>query len=102
MVSPQSGHEASKWPSTFRAARMPKASYAQFPYHCRPAARTRYAVGAAENGLAILILLVPASRTSACASCKRRHLERTSFALEPDALAIFAAVGARFSARNRP
>ena len=39
--SPQSGHDVSIRPSSCRAAHMPKASQAQFPYHHRPAARTR-------------------------------------------------------------
>lgn len=33
--APQSGHVLETWPSTCRAAGMPKASHAQFPYHQR-------------------------------------------------------------------
>ena len=53
------------------STQMPKASHAQFPYHERPPASTRYGVGTAENGFAIRIS--SPSRTSACASCSRRQ-----------------------------
>src|SRR6266576_3858096 len=46
--SPQSGHVLVTWPSTCRAAGMPKASQAQFPYHERPPASTRCGVRPAE------------------------------------------------------
>lgn len=48
--SPQSGHEVSTRPSVCRAAHMPIASHAQFAYHHRPRACTRYAVGTAADG----------------------------------------------------
>jgi hypothetical protein len=64
--SPQSGQEASIWPSTCRAAQIPNASQAQFVYHQRFAARTRKAVGTAQNGLAIRICEPAALSTSAC------------------------------------
>jgi len=55
IASPQSGHEVSIEPFTWSAAQMPIASQAQLANHDLPPARTRYAVGTAENGLAILI-----------------------------------------------
>ena len=48
-------HEVSIVPSQCGAAQIPNASDAQFAYHQRSFACTRYAVGTAENGFAIRI-----------------------------------------------
>ena len=56
--SPQSGHVVSIRPSVWSAAQMPNASHAQFAYHQRSSAWTRYDVGTAENGFAIRRLAV--------------------------------------------
>ena len=53
--APQSAHEDSIRPSVCSAAHTPKASHAQFAYHHRLSANTRYAVGTAENGFAMRI-----------------------------------------------
>ena len=52
-------------PSACRAAHTPNASQAQFAYHQRPAACTRYAVGTAESGLSILISSVAGLKSTA-------------------------------------
>src|SRR4029079_3823471 len=95
--SPQSGEDDSVRPSTWSAAQMPIASHAQFAYHQRSSARTRYAVGTAENGLTIRSSSLPALRTSACASWRRRQAGTTS-AWSPTS----PGVGARPSSTNRP
>ena len=51
---------------------MPNASHAQFAYHQRPPAWTRYAVGTSENGLSMRISGIAGFSTSAWASCRRR------------------------------
>ena len=65
--SPQSGQDVSMSPSVCRAAQIPNASHAQFAYHQRPPACTRYAVGTAENGFAMRSS-PPSCKTSAWSS----------------------------------
>lgn len=94
IASPQSAHEHSMSPSTWSAAQMPKASHAQFAYHHRPAARTRYAVGTAENGFAIRMSPL-VCRTSACASWSRCHASSTAARVVCSTSATSSARGAR-------